>query len=139
MHAAAGEVFDDGREPMFGEIPMYVVSTLRLPDLSILAEQILPYTDQVVALRTEWHFLAGRPVHELVDPTGHAYVMQTCSQHVDRALSIDDLRSLAARLQLPEGWEYRTRELELDLVVHAHDDAHIVLDELENNYQRHAS
>ena len=51
----------------------------------------------------------------------------------------DKLPTLGERLQLPDGWEYRTPTLEEGLIVHADRggaEAHIVLDEYENNYQR---
>ncbi len=48
------------------------------------------------------------------------------------------LPSLGKRLQLAQGWQYRVRTLEEDLRVGAQGDAHIVFDEYENNYQRHA-
>ena len=39
--------------------------------------------------------------------------------------------------QMPEGWTYRVRTPDQDLVVRARDGvAHVVLDEFENNYQR---
>jgi hypothetical protein len=55
------------------------------------------------------------------------------------SLTLDKLPTLGERLQLPDGWEYRTRTLEEDLVVRARRgsaEAHIVFDEYENNYQR---
>ena len=39
--------------------------------------------------------------------------------------------------KLPQGWQYRVRTLDEDLVVPARGDAHIVFDEFEDNYQRH--
>lgn len=84
-------------------------------------------------------FARGQQVYELVAPTGNVHVMQSCSQHVDPSLTLEQLPTLGERLQLPEGWQYRVRTLDEDLVVRAQrggGDAHIVFDELENNYQR---
>ena len=47
------------------------------------------------------------------------------------------LPNLGERLQMPDGWAYRVRTPDHDLVVKARDGvAHVVLDEFENNYQR---
>jgi hypothetical protein len=66
------------------------------------------------------------------------YVMQSMSRNVDPDLGIEQLPTLGQRLELPPGWQYRVRTLEEELVVPARGDAHIVFDEFENNYQRHA-
>jgi hypothetical protein len=55
---------------------------------------------------------------------------------VDPDLTTEELATLGERLQLPEGWQYRVRTLDQDLLVGAHGDAHIVFDEFEDNYQR---
>ena len=65
--------------------------------------------------------------------------MQSASQHVDPSLTPDKLASLGQRLDLPDGWDYRTPTLDEDLVVRAQRggvEAHLVFDEFENNYQR---
>jgi len=50
---------------------------------------------------------------------------------------MEQLATLGERLQLPPGWQYRVRTPDDDLEVRAHGGkAHVVLDELENNYQR---
>jgi hypothetical protein len=75
-------------------------------------------------------------VHELVSPAGSVYAMQSASLIKDPHLA-EHLATLGERLQLPEGWQYRTRNLDEDLIVRAQDGiAPVVLDEFENNYQR---
>lgn len=50
---------------------------------------------------------------------------------------VEQLAILDGRLHLPEGWQYRARVVDEDLIVRTQDGlAHIVLDEFENNYQR---
>lgn len=57
---------------------------------------------------------AGKPVYELVDPDGHAYVMQARGHQ----FPIETLAELGKKFQhLPEGWSYRTRVLEKELVL----------------------
>jgi len=61
--------------------------------------------------------------------------MQAMCTGVDATLTIDSLGGLGSRLNLPEGWSYRTRILKEDLVVDTSDHfATVVQDELENTY-----
>jgi hypothetical protein len=53
----------------------------------------------------------GKPVFEIVDPEGNVYVLQA---H-DERFSIESLADLGDKLNLPEGWQYRTRTLTEDL------------------------
>ncbi|MFM8237311.1 MAG: hypothetical protein ACKOBG_06095 [Actinomycetota bacterium] len=80
-------------------------------------------------------FDAGKPVYELVDPDGEAYVMQAYCIGVDPTLTQADLPTLGERLDLPAGWTYRTRVLEEELVIDTTASVATVLqDELENSY-----
>ena len=56
-------------------------------------------------------------MHELVDPDGVAYVMQAYCIGVDPTLTEESLAALGERLALPEGWAYRSRVLDEELVV----------------------
>ncbi len=95
----------------------------------------MPYAERHVDRGAVFFFDAGRPVYELVSPDGTAYVMQAYCVGVDPTLTEADLPSLGARLQLPEGWRYRTRVLDEELVVDTTDHvATVVQDELENTY-----
>ena len=64
---------------------------------------------------SEWFYLAGTVVHELIDPGGKTYIMQAYSQIVNPNLTIEDLPNLAYSLKLPSGWQYRTRVLTQNL------------------------
>lgn len=80
-------------------------------------------------------FDAGSKVWELVNPEGKAYVMQALCIGVDPSISLDTLDSLGSRLSLPEGWTYRSRILDEELVVDTTDHPATVLqDEFENSY-----
>ncbi|MFG2487985.1 hypothetical protein ACGFSI_35225 [Streptomyces virginiae] len=137
MDTVAVELFDEGRVTSVDGIAMHTVADVRVPDLeAFISSRRPPYTQLVVNRTTLWTFREGREVHELVSPDGHVFVMQSLSRHVDPNLDPDQLATLGARLSPPAGWEYRVRTLEEDLRVGAHGDAHIVLDEYENNYQR---
>jgi len=94
-----------------------------------------PYVERYVNRGAVFIFDAGAPVHELVDPDGVAYVMQAYCVGVDPTLTADDLGGLGDRLDLPEGWSFRTRILDEELVVDTTATiATVVQDELENTY-----
>jgi hypothetical protein len=61
--------------------------------------------------------------------------MQAYCIGVDPSLTQDALASLGDRLALPEGWTYRTRVLDAELVVDTSNAlATVIQDELENTY-----
>ena len=95
----------------------------------------VPYTERHVNRGAVFFFDAGKTVYELVAPDGKAYVMQAYCIGVDPTLTEDALPGLGARLALPEGWSYRTRVLDEELVVDTSASlATVVQDELENTY-----
>lgn len=76
---------------------------------------------------------AGKPVYQLVDPDGHAYVLQ------GHKVPTDALATLGERFkQLPEGWQYRVTVLADDLVMNLTPSAPIpsVQDEFDQIYIR---
>ena len=78
---------------------------------------------------------AGSVVYELVNPEGKAYVMQAYCIGVDPTINQANLATLGERLSLPEGWTYRSRILDEELVVDTTDHIATVLqDEFENTY-----
>ena len=136
MDEASAEVLDDGRVTSVGGIPMQTVAKVRIPDVRMFVGRRPAYTETEVERSTTWVFHAGQPVHELVSPDGSVYGMQSASLLKDPNLA-EQLPNLGERLQMPDGWAYRVRMPDHDLVVQARDGvAHVVLDEFENNYQR---
>lgn len=96
---------------------------------------VRPYTERHVNRGAVFFFDAGSPVHELVNPDGLAYVMQAYCVGVDPTLTQESLGSLGERLDLPDGWTFRTRILDEELVVDTTATVATVLqDELENTY-----
>ena len=94
-----------------------------------------PYEEKFVNRGAVFFFDAGAKVWELVNPEGKAYVMQALCIGVDPTISIDTLDSLGDKLSLPNGWTYRTRILEEELVVDTSDhDATVLQDVFENTY-----
>jgi hypothetical protein len=115
----------------FNGLTMRRIATVALGD----DPATVPYTDRHVHRGAVFFFDAGRPVHELVNPDGVAYVMQAYCVGVDPTLTEEGLESLGDHLDLPEGWSYRTRVLDDELVVDTSASVATVLqDELENTY-----
>ncbi|MBU6240791.1 MAG: hypothetical protein KJS66_03285 [Acidobacteria bacterium] len=97
--------------------------------------QAMPYAERHVARGSVFYFDAGKPVYELVRPDGTAYVMQARCIGVDPNMTEESLETLGSRLALPDGWTYRSRVLDAELVVDttAHV-ATVLQDEFENSY-----
>ena len=94
-----------------------------------------PYTIRNVNRGAVFFFDAGKTVYELVDPDGRAFVMQARCVGVDSNMSEASLVNLGERLALPEGWSYRTRVLDSELVIDTSATlATVVQDEFENTY-----
>jgi hypothetical protein len=116
-------------------LAMRPVATMRLRLLDLIEKRAF-YVERTIHRTTDWTFLAGKPVYELVSPKGQVYVMQSYSQIVDPSLAYADLAALGSRLKPPNGWQYRSRTLTADLVAPARGEAHIIQDELQSTYQR---
>jgi hypothetical protein len=94
-----------------------------------------PYVARNVNRGAVFFFDAGKTVYELIDPDGRALVMQARCVGVDPDMTEESLTTLGERLALPEGWSYRTRILESELVVDTSASlATVVQDEFENTY-----
>jgi hypothetical protein len=94
-----------------------------------------PYTIRNVNRGAVFFFDAGKTVYELVDPEGQALVMQARCIGIDPNMTEGSLVTLGERLALPEGWSYRTRVLDAELVVDTSETlATVVQDEFENTY-----
>jgi len=94
-----------------------------------------PYNEMHVNRGAIFFFDAGKKVYELIRPDGAPFVMQARCVGVDPAMSEERLETLGADLALPEGWSYRVRVLDEELVVDTSASlATIVQDEFENTY-----
>ena len=121
-------------EPVFRDfngITMRRIATVAVGDLSSVG----PYRELKVNRGAVFFFDAGSRVYELVAPDRTAYLMQAYCVGVDPTLTEADLAGLGDRLALPEGWTYRTRLLDEEVVVDTTASIATVLqDELENSY-----
>ena len=115
----------------FGGITMRRIATADLGAVPKLG----PYTETKVNRGVIFFWDEGQTVHELVNPDGLAYVMQALCIGVDPSMTPESLLTLGDRLALPEGWSYRTRVLEDELIVDTTATIATVLqDEFENSY-----
>jgi hypothetical protein len=72
-----------------------------------------PYTVFTPKKTQKMVYFKGKPVFELVDPEGNAYVLQAREEK----FPIDSLATLGDKMTLPAGWKYRSRVLTEDLVL----------------------
>lgn len=130
MDAIEKDMGADREIATFGGLDMYRQAVVTLSSMNPA-----PYVANTVARNAVFVFDAGQPVFELHDPDGGRWVMQTWSQIVDPALGYDDLPELAGRLNLPDGWSYRSRTLDEPLRIDTSSQAAQVLqDDLTNSY-----
>ena len=90
------------------------------------------------ALRdTDMTIWKGSRVYILDDPEGNSFVMKSASLIKDPNQKFEDLKDLGSRLKLAEGWKFRTRILEEELVFKTKDGkSFIVQDDIGNTYDR---
>ncbi len=121
-------------EPVMRKFGGIMMRRLAVVDLGNDPAQT-PYTVRYVDRRSVFFFDAGSRIFELVDPEGLAFVMQARCVGVDPEMSEESLMTLGERLALLEGWTYRSRILDEDLVVDTSDHpASVLQDEFENTY-----
>lgn len=124
----------DETKVTFGGIEMRKAGEINLPAAEAMAGN-KPYVTRSVKRNTTVAFLSGKPVYELVDPTGRTFTMQAWSDQKE-AQTEASLAALGSKLVPPAGWSFRTRTLTADLRVTAVDGvATVVQDELLNTYQ----
>ena len=121
-------------DPVFRDFNGIQMRRIAVVDLGE-APRLGPYTETMVNRGAVFFWDEGQTVHELVNPDGLAYVMQALCVGVDPTMSPESLLTLGERLALPDGWTYRTRVLDEELVVDTSSSLATVLqDEFENSY-----
>jgi hypothetical protein len=124
-----------GKKVSFGGLEARWVATLDPAVIRKAATGSEPYKVFTPKKTQKMVYAKGKAVYELVDPDGHAYVMQA---H-DERFPLGSLPKLGERLKkLPKGWQYRTRTLTEDLVLDLRPDKTIyaVGDEFHQYYTR---
>lgn len=121
-------------DPVFRDFNGIQMRRIAVVDLGEVP-RLGPYTETKVNRGAVFFWDEGQTVHELVNPDGLAYVMQALCVGVDPTMSPESLLTLGERLALPDGWTYRTRVLDEELVVDTSSSLATVLqDDFENSY-----
>ena len=99
--------------------------------------KVKPYQEQAAHHASKYGFNKGSEVYELISPS-HSYIMQSFSQMIDSTLTIGTLNQLGTKLKMPDGWQFKSRILDNDLLFETEEgkDAFVIQDELGNNYLR---
>jgi len=135
LDSMTGTVGSNNCEYGFGGIDMTLVASipLNVGDLQNIGQE---YTPQYVNRTTVFYFNADTQVYLLQSPTGECYVMQSYSRMDDPDLRLEDLELLGNRLDLPEGWSFKTTVLENDFQLPSENGvATVIQDNLSNTYQ----
>jgi len=131
------DVWEAGDERMFGGITgnwMGAVEAATMTQTGIRGS----YEPAYVYRGNAFSFHQGSEVYVLDAPDGEAFVMESFTRRQDPDLTEGNLAHLGRRLDLPDGWGFRTEVLERDMEVSSasHDNlAHMVQDNLHNVYQ----
>ena len=98
-----------------------------------------PFAPGYIYRNNAFTFKKGSEVYLLDAPDGEVFVLQAFTPAHDPSLTKDNLAELGGKLDLPEGWAFRSKVLDRDLAVSTHDEtghlAHIVQDKFHNTYQ----
>ena len=131
-----GFVAAEGIRTTFGGVEMQLITTVRVP-LSAAGGLDAQYQVAEVARDTVFTYFAGRRVYELTDPDGTRYLMQSFTRAVDPRQDITELKTLGERLELPDGWSWRTYVLDEEFELTSDNGVALVAtDDLGNTYQR---
>jgi len=109
--AADEQMLGLGATKNFGGIEARYGATLPLQALGS-GEGSAPYAPYVTRKDQKLIYRKGQPVYELVDRDGNAFVLNAYGSNVKDG----DPANLADQLSLPEGWTFRVRVLDEDLV-----------------------
>ncbi len=107
----------------------------RLPTALLGEKGAVPYKVFHPKKTQKMIYEKGNAVFELVDPDGHAYVLQAHGGE----FTMESLSNMGERMKnLPDGWKYRTRTLTEELVLDLHPDQTIygLGDEFHQYYTR---
>ena len=102
-----------GEKVSFGGIDARWVARLPLTTALAAATGSKPYKVFTPKKTQKMVYSKGKPVYELVDPDGNVYVLQAREER----FPIDLLTKLNEQLKLPAGWQFRTYNLNEDLIL----------------------
>ena len=123
-----------GESRVFGGYTYDLVATLSRRSSEINKRQ--NYTEQIIDRYTDFIFLKGRKIYELITDKNVIYTLQAASQEIIKDQKPEDLDSLQEKLKLPDGWTFRIRVPADDVIFKIRGEAHVIQDEFRNTYQR---
>ena len=125
-----------GKKRDFQGLDAHWVMWFPIPD-EIREGKDLSYYIMSALRDTDMTIWKGSRVYIMDDPDGNSFVMKSASMIVDPDQKFEDLKDLGSRLELAEGWSFRTKVLEQELVFKTKDGkSFIVQDNIGNTYDR---
>lgn len=120
----------------FGGLSMRKGATARISIWSLIINQTSNYKENKVDRNSIFFYDAGKPIYELISPSGDVYVMQSYSVQKTPQTQAD-LPNLSSKLTLPKGWHYRSGILKKPFALTTSDDkAYVIFDDFYNAYQK---
>ncbi|KAL4518026.1 hypothetical protein Ndes2437A_g04337 [Nannochloris sp. 'desiccata'] len=121
----------------FTNLAMEVKSVLDVPLKALYGVE--DYEETLSGRSTNFTYLKGKEVYELVNPEGVAYRMFAFAPLAQPNLTMKDLPTLGETfVKLPEGWKYQVRVLDASDSLISQGAACIVTDEIGDQYQKTA-
>jgi len=125
-----------GKKRDFQGLEAHWVMWFPIPD-EIREGKDLSYAIMPALRDTAMTIWKGSRVYILDDPEGNSFVMKSASMIKDPDQKFEDLKDLGSRLKLADGWKFRTRILDQELVFKTKDGkSFIVQDDIGNTYDR---
>ena len=126
-----------GEPATFEGLAFNLVAKMEMPTgfTPAAGQSALAYRPGQIQRVNTYEYLSGSPVFLLRSPDGITWVMQTYTNHKATDLTEADLPNLAGRLNLADGWQFRAKTLDRNLVLDTRGLAHIVADDLDDMYQ----
>lgn len=125
-----------GKKRDFQGLEAHWVMWFPIPD-EIREGKDLSYAIMPALRDTDMTIWKGSRVYILDDPEGNSFVMKSAGLIKDPDQKFEDLKDLGSRLKLAEGWSFRTKILEEELVFKTKDGkSFIVQDDIGNTYDR---
>ena len=123
-----------GARRNIGGMEWYWMAASRMPASVEMKPGFLTYKHVPVERKSTIVFRAGKPVFLMDDPDGKTWVMKTYRDA--HGQNYENIKDLASRYKsLPEGYSFRTKTLEKDLVLKpTTGKATVMQDEFENTF-----
>lgn len=97
----------------FGGLKAHWCAVMNMPE----GKEWTPFTTATIARTSKFTFAKGKTVYLLDDPDGNTWIMKSVSPSVNSKNTYEDIGNITTRLKLPEGWKFRTKELDKELVL----------------------